>query len=99
MQGFIEDLNEKIESQVYKTKEEFNSQIKDSEKKLNKKDLLNKETLINLFEEMESLKFRVQTLENKLGVTPILSSKKSPFDIDEDALADMESNLSESEEL
>ena len=52
-----------------------------------------------LFEDLESLKLRTQTLENKLGVTPILSSKKSPFDIDEDALAAMESNLPESEEL
>lgn len=51
-----------------------------------------------LFEEVESLKLRTQVLGNKLGVTPILSSKKSPFNIDEATLAAMESNLKESEE-
>lgn len=101
MKGLLDEINERfseIETTTKKQTDKFDSKLKDSEKKLNMKDLLNKETLINLFEEMESLKLRVQTLENKLGVTPMLSSKKSPFDIDEAALAAMESNLPESEE-
>ena len=98
MKGFIEELQDQFTSQITQSKTEFQTKLKDSEKKLNSKDLLNKETLINLFEEMESLKLRVQTLENKLGITPVLSSKKSPFDIDEAKLAAMESNLPESEE-
>ena len=91
----IGDLKKENES----LKDELVNKLNNSEKKLNKKDISNKETLIMLFEDLESLKLRIQTLENKLGVTPILSSKKSPFDIDEDALAAMESNLPESEEL
>lgn len=91
----IGDLKKENES----LKDELVNKLNNSEKKLNKKDISNKETLIMLFEDLESLKLRIQTLENKLGVTPTLSSKKSPFDIDEDALAAMESNLPESEEL
>lgn len=105
MDGLI-DIIERQSSEITELKKENNSlkdelvnKLNNSEKKLNKKDISNKETLIMLFEDLESLKLRTQTLENKLGVTPILSSKKSPFDIDEDALAAMESNLPESEEL
>ena len=101
LMDIIEDQNidiSNLKAENGSLKKELNNNIKESEKKLNKKDILNKETLIMLFEEVESLKLRTQTLENKLGVTPIVSSKKSPFDIDEDALAAMESNLPESEE-
>ena len=105
MDGLI-DIIERQSSEITELKKENNSlkdelvnKLNNSEKKLNKKDISNKETLIMLFEDLESLKLRTQTLENRLGVTPILSSKKSPFNIDEDALAAMESNLPESEEL
>ena len=101
MKGLMDEINERfseIENNTKKQTDKIDSKLKDSEKKLNMKDLLNKETLINLFEEMESLKLRVQTLENKAGVTPMLSPKKSPFDIDEATLSAMESNLPESEE-
>lgn len=72
MIGYLEALN----NQIKETTSEFTKKLKTSEQNLNKKDLSNKETLIMIFEEMESLKLRVKKLEDAAGITFTAPAKK-----------------------
>lgn len=72
MKGYLEEINNRIEE----TTSELTKKLKSSEQTLNKKDISNKETLIMLFEEMESLKLRVKNLEDAAGVTFTAPAKK-----------------------
>lgn len=77
----VEINNLKAENESLK--KELSNSIKESEKKLNKKDISNKETLVMLFEDVELLKLRVAALENAVGIKPMASKKKNDFE-DED---------------
>lgn len=72
MKGYLEEINNRIEE----TNSELSKKLKSSEQTLNKKDISNKETLIMLFEEIESLKLRVKNLEDASGVTFTAPAKK-----------------------
>lgn len=72
MKGYLEEINNHIEE----TTSELTKKLKSSEQTLNKKDISNKETLIMLFEEIESLKLRVKNLEDAAGVTFTAPAKK-----------------------
>lgn len=72
MKGYLEEINNRIEE----TTSELTKKLKSSEQTLNKKDISNKETLIMLFEEIESLKLRVKNLEDAAGVTFTSPAKK-----------------------
>lgn len=72
MIGYLEALN----NQIKETTSELTKKLKTSEQALNKKDLSNKETLIMIFEEMESLKLRVKKLEDAAGITFTTPAKK-----------------------
>ena len=76
MIGYLEALN----NQIKETTSEFTKKLKTSEQNLNKKDLSNKETLIMIFEEMESLKLRVKKLEDAAGITFTAPAKKEELD-------------------
>nr|DAW72745.1 MAG TPA: hypothetical protein [Caudoviricetes sp.] len=72
MKGYLEEINNRIEE----TTSELTKKLKSSEQTLNKKDISNKETLIMIFEEMESLKLRIKTLEDAAGITFTAPAKK-----------------------
>ena len=72
MKGYLEEINNRIEE----TTSELTKKLKSSEQTLNKKDISNKETLIMLFEEIESLKLRVKALEDVAGITFTAPAKK-----------------------
>lgn len=76
MIGYLEALN----NQIKETTSELTKKLKTSEQALNKKDLSNKETLIMVFEEMESLKLRVKKLEEAAGITFTAPAKKEELD-------------------
>ena len=76
MKGYLEALN----NQIKETTSEFTKKLKTSEQNLNKKDLSNKETLIMIFEEVESLKLRVKKLEDASGITFMAPAKKEELD-------------------
>lgn len=72
MKGYLEEINNRIEE----TTSELTKKLKSSEQNLNKKDLSNKETLIMIFEELESLKLRVKKIEDAAGITFTAPAKK-----------------------
>lgn len=76
MIGYLEALN----NQIKETTSELTKKLKTSEQNLNKKDLSNKETLIMIFEEVESLKLRVKKLEDAAGITFTAPAKKEELD-------------------
>lgn len=76
MKGYLEEINNRIEE----ANSELSKKLKTSEQALNKKDLSNKETLIMIFEEMESLKLRVKKLEEAAGITFTAPAKKEELD-------------------
>lgn len=76
IKGYLEELQDNFTSQIKETTSELAKKLKTSEQALNKKDLSNKETLIMIFEEMESLKLRVKKLEEAAGITFTAPAKK-----------------------
>lgn len=80
IKGYLEELQDNFTSQIKETTSEFTKKLKTSEQALNKKDLSNKETLIMIFEEMESLKLRVKKLEEAAGITFTALAKKEELD-------------------
>lgn len=80
IKGYLEELQDHITSQIEETSSELTKKLKSSEQNLNKKDLSNKETLIMIFEEMESLKLRVKKLEEAAGITFTAPAKKEELD-------------------
>ena len=72
MKGYLEEINNRIEE----TTSELTKRLKSSDQSLNKKDISNKETLIMLFEEIESLKLRVKALEDAARITFTAPAKK-----------------------
>ena len=80
MKGYLEELRGQLTSEIEETTSELTKRLKSSEQSLNKKDISNKETLIMLFEEIESLKLRVKALEDAAGVTFTAPAKKEELD-------------------
>lgn len=80
MKGYLEEIQDQLTSKIEETNSELSKKLKTSEQNLNKKDLSNKETLIMIFEEMESLKLRVKKLEDAAGITFTAPAKKEELD-------------------
>lgn len=76
----VNDVHDEFSTKIDEVNSEISNKLKSSEQNLNKKDLSNKETLIMIFEEMESLKLRVKKLEEAAGITFTAPAKKEELD-------------------
>jgi len=72
----VNNVHDEFSTKIDEVNSEISNKLKSSEQSLNKKDISNKETLIMIFEEMESLKLRVKALEDTAGITFTTPAKK-----------------------